>query len=97
MKKREVRPVGALLDELFRSPNIARKIAEGSLPDTWRRVVGERYASYTRQVRLVKGILYVHISSSVAARELLWQRQSLINSINQQSGFQLVKDVVIQG
>ncbi|MBQ0080736.1 MAG: DUF721 domain-containing protein [Alistipes sp.] len=97
MKRRTEQPIGALLETLFRSPNIARKIAEGSLPDTWRSVVGERYASYTRQVRLVRGILYVHISSSVAARELMWQRQALVNSINKQSGFDLVKDVVIQG
>lgn len=96
MKRTEPKSVGELLDQLFKSPNIAAKIAEGALPDTWRQVVGPMVAEQTRQVRLVKGTLYVHVTSAVIRTELMMQRDALARAINQKAGVNLVNQVVIQ-
>lgn len=96
MKRSAPQPLGALLDELFKSPDIAAKIAEGSLPDTWRKVVGPVIAENTKQVRLVRGVLYVHVISSVVRSELMFQRGALVVAINQASGFNLVRSIVVQ-
>ena len=48
MKRTKAQPIGALLDSLFKSPDVARKIAEGSLPYVWREVTGEVVAASTR-------------------------------------------------
>ncbi len=96
MKPRKAQPVGALLKELFRSPDIAIKIAEGSIPETWRKVVGPVVAAQTRQVRLVRGVLYVHISSSVIRQELMMQREALTSALNQEAGFYIVKSLIVQ-
>lgn len=85
-----------MLDRLFQSPDIRRKIAEGSLPDTWRQVVGPVAAASTRQVRLVRGVLYVHVDSSVIRSELMLQRVSLVTAINSAAGMALVRDVIVQ-
>ena len=84
------------MDSLFKSPDVARKIAEGSLPHIWREVTGEIVAESTRQVRFVRGTLYVHIASSILRSELMMQREALVRSINKQVGFDLVQSVVIQ-
>ena len=65
MKRTKAQPIGALLENLFNSPDVARKIAEGSLPHIWREVTGEVVAANTRQVRFVRGTLYVHVTSSI--------------------------------
>lgn len=96
MKPKKAQPVGALLKEFFRSPDIAIKIAEGSLPDTWRKVVGPIVAAQTRQVRLVRGVLYVHLTSSVMRHELMMQREALVAALNKESGFDIVNSVVVQ-
>ena len=96
MKRTKAQPIGALLDSLFKSPDVARKIAEGSLPHIWREVTGEIVAESTRQVRFVRGTLYVHIASSILRSELMMQREALVRSINKQVGFDLVQSVVIQ-
>lgn len=96
MKRTQAQPIGELLDRLFKSPDIAAKIAEGSLPHIWREVVGEQVGASTRQVRFVRGTLYVHISSSILRNELMMQRHALVHSINQRLGTQLVQSVVIQ-
>ena len=96
MKRTQAKPIGELLDSLFKSPNVARKITEGSLPDVWREVTGEVVAASTRQVRFVRGTLYVHISSSILRSELMMQREALVRSINKQIGTDLVQSVVVQ-
>ena len=96
MKRTKAQPIGVLLDNLFKSPDVARKIAEGSLPHVWREVTGEVVAESTRQVRFVRGTLYVHIASSILRSELMMQREALVRSINKQLGFNLVQCVVIQ-
>ena len=96
MKRTQAKPIGELLDSLFKSPNVARKIAEGSLPDVWREVTGEAVAASTRQGRFVRGTLYVHISSSILRSELMMQREALVRSINKRLGTDLVQSVVVQ-
>ncbi|MBR2325984.1 MAG: DUF721 domain-containing protein [Alistipes sp.] len=96
MKRTNAQPIGALLDTLFKSPDIAVKIAEGSLPHVWREVVGEVVAAETRHVRFVRGTLYVHISSSVIRSELMMQREALVRAINKKLSTELVKSLVVQ-
>lgn len=96
MRRTKAQPIGDLLDSLFKSPDVARKIAEGSLPHIWREVTGEVVAASTRQVRFVRGTLYVHITSSILRNELMMQREALVRTINNRLGTTLVQSVVIQ-
>ena len=96
MKRTKAQPIGELLESLFKSPNVARKIAEGSLPHVGREVTGEVVAACTRQVRFVRGTLYVHVASSIVRSELMMQREALVRSLNKQLGTELVQNVVIQ-
>ena len=96
MKRTKAQPIGALLDNLFKSPDVARKIAEGSLPHVWREVTGEVVAASTCQVRFVRGTLYVHVASSILRSELMMQREALVRSINKKLGIDLVMSVVVQ-
>ncbi len=75
---------------------MARKLAEGSLPDVWRKVVGEVVAAQTRQVRFVQGTFYVHVTSSVIRSELMMQRLGLVQMINARLGVELVAQLVVQ-
>ena len=88
--------MGDLLEEFFKRPYVAAKVAEGKLPDTWRAVVGDRTADLTTALRLERHILYVRVQSSVLRSELFYQRDALRDAINRQSGMRLVNAVIIQ-
>lgn len=96
MKRTDPKPIGAYLNELFKSPNIASKIAEGSLPETWRKVVGADAAEQTGQIRLVNGTLHVHLRSGIVRSELMMQRQALVRAINAEAGMELVRNIIIR-
>lgn len=88
--------MGDLLEEFFRRPYVAAKVAEGKLPDTWRAVVGDRAADVTTELRLENRILYVRIQSSVIRSELFYQREALRDEINRRAGLRLVNAVIVR-
>ena len=93
MRRTKTMLMGDLLEEFFKRPYIAAKVAEGKLPDTWREIVGDRAADVTTELRL---ILYVRIQSSVLRSELFYQREALKEEINRRSGVRLVNAVIIR-
>ena len=94
MRRTKTMLMGDLLEEFFKRPYIAAKVAEGKLPDTWREIVGDRAADVTTELRLEKHNLY--IQSSVLRSELFYQREALKEEINRRSGVRLVNAVIIR-
>ncbi|MCM1301040.1 MAG: DUF721 domain-containing protein [Alistipes senegalensis] len=96
MRRTKTMLMGDLLDEFFKRPYVAAKVAEGRLPDTWRAVVGAQAADLTTELRLERHILHVRIQSSVLRSELFYQRDALRDEINRRSGLRLVNAVIIR-
>lgn len=96
MRRTKTQLMGELLEEFFRRPYIAAKVAEGKLPDTWRTVVGDRVANETTELKLENHILHVRIRSSVLRQELFYQRDALRDALNEQAGVRLVNAVIIR-
>ena len=96
MRRTKTLLMGDLLEEFFRRPYIAAKVAEGKLPDTWREIVGERAAAETVELKLENRVLYVRIRSSILRSELFYQREALRREINERSGVKFVNVVIIR-
>lgn len=96
MKRTEPVLVGDILRQFFERPFVARKLAEGRLPELWQEVVGTHIASLTHTFELKQGILYVGISSSVARQEIFFRRDELMMLLNQRSGHRIVNAIIIK-
>lgn len=88
--------LGDLLEEFFKRPYVAAKVAEGKLPETWRAAVGDRIAEQTTELRLDKHILHVRIRSSVVRSELFYQRDALRDELNRRSGVRLINAIIVR-
>lgn len=96
MRRTKTMLMGDLLEEFFKRPYVAAKVAEGKLPETWRAIVGERAAAETTELRLDKHVLHVRVRSSVLRSELFFQRGALCEEINRRSGVRIVHTVIIR-
>ena len=96
MRRTRTLLMGDLLEEFFKRPYVAAKVAVGRLPDTWRAIVGDRAADLTTELRLDNRILYVRIRSSVLRSELFYQREALCEEINRRSGIRFVNAVIVR-
>ncbi|MCH5335505.1 MAG: DUF721 domain-containing protein [Alistipes sp.] len=96
MRRTKTILAGDILQELFARPDIAAKIAEGELPETWRAVVGDSVADMTTQLQLHRRILYVSVRSSVIRSELLYRREALRDELNRRSRVPIIDSVIIK-
>ncbi len=96
MRRTKTLLMGELLDEFFKRPYVAAKVAEGKLPDTWRSIVGDHVANQTAELRLENHILYVRMHSAILRSELFYQREALQQAINERSGIKLVHAVIVR-
>ena len=96
MRRTEPTLVGDILREFFERPFVARKLAEGRLPDLWEEIGGAHIASLTHTFELKQGILYVGISSSVARQEIFFRRDELMTLLNTRSGHRIVNAIIVK-
>lgn len=76
-------------------PTIARLIAEGSVPDVWRRVAGEGLANATK-VNFVRGTLFVQVGASVVRHEIFINRENFRHEMNAILGEEFVKTIIVK-
>lgn len=96
MKRTKPKLIGEILGEFFQRPYVARKIAEGKLPEIWRDIVGQHVANLTTSFRLENGILYVGVASSVVRQELFYRRDELMQQLNTRAGYKFVNSIIVR-
>ena len=96
MRRTKTLLMGDLLEEFFKRPYVAYKVAEGKLPETWNAIVGPQAAAYTTEIRLDRHTLYVRLQSSVLRSELFYQRNALRDEINRRLGINLVYNLILK-
>ena len=96
MKRSKTVRIGEVLDEFFKRPYVAAKLAEGHLPDYWREVVGSYAADHTIELRLENHILHVRMASSVLRQELFYHREDVMARLNVRAGMRLINAIIVR-
>ena len=96
MKRTRTRLIGEVLEEFFKRPYVAAKIAEGKLPEYWREIVGEYAAMQTHEIRLENHILYIGIRSSVVRNEIFFRRDHIMQLLNERAGVWLINAIIVR-
>ena len=96
MRRTRTRLIGEVLEEFFKRPYVAAKIAEGKLPEYWREIVGEYAAMQTHEIRLENHILYIGIRSSVVRNEIFFRRDHIMQLLNERAGIRLINAIIVR-
>lgn len=97
MRKRNTESIGEAIRQFFEENQfIKRKVAESRVVTGWPKMLGQMIASYTTNIYLRHGILYVHLSSSVLRSELLMAKDHLQKKLNDHAGMHVVDDIVFR-
>lgn len=95
-KKNEL-PISDLLSDFLNSnPKIKVSLAEHRAISAWKSLLGEGVSQYTKNLYFKRNILYVQLTSSVLRAELMMNKKSLIERINEQAGMEVVKEIVLR-
>lgn len=97
MRKRNTESIGEVLRQYFEeNPFFKKKLAESRAVTGWEQLLGTMINSYTTNIYLRNGVLYVSLSSSVLRSELLMAKDKLISKLNEHAGMHVIKDIVFR-
>ncbi len=83
--------IAEVLKEIIGKNKLQSGIDEVMVKDAWKSLMGNGVNSYTRNVILKNGTLYVELTSAVLREELTYGKDKIIKLINEE----LRRDVVI--
>jgi len=85
-----------LLREFIKESKLKHGLDAIRVKQTWEDIMGKGVNAYTKEILLKKNTLYVWFSSSVLREELLYQKQKIIEMLNQEIGEPIVKDLIFR-
>lgn len=89
-------PLGQALEHFIRKSRMRNDLRSIQVSEVWEKVVGKTIAAYTDRIQLVNQTLFISTSVAPLKSELLYQRQLIVERVNEEMGETLVTDVVIQ-
>ena len=86
MRKGNVQSIGSVLAEMLRQTGLEKPLMEKRIVDAWPEVLGPLVASYTGNIHVRNGVLYVHIKSAPLRQELFNCRFQLVDKLQKAVG-----------
>lgn len=66
------------------------------IEEIWENIMGKTVAKYTDKIQIINHTLYITSSVAPLKNELLYQKEKIIERINEALGEKIIKDVVIK-
>lgn len=66
------------------------------IEEIWEQIMGKTVAKYTDKIQIINHTLYISSSVAPLKNELLYQKEKIIERINEAMGEKVVKEVVIK-
>lgn len=98
MAKREnnENTVGEILKGILQDNRLQTGVDEVVVRDAWRSLMGNGVNTYTRNIVLKNGILYVELTSAVLRAELSFGKDKIVKMINEELRRDVVQEVVLR-
>jgi predicted nucleic acid-binding Zn ribbon protein len=97
MIKRNAQDLGSILKEIMEENTVLKsRIAEHRVLRAWREILGEGVNKYTSNLYFKRGVLFVHLNSSVLRAELMMNKKNLIEKLNEYAGMAIIRDIVLR-
>jgi hypothetical protein len=66
------------------------------IEEVWEQIMGKTIAKYTDKIQIINHTLFIHSTVAPLKNELLYQKEKIIERVNEALGEKLVNEVVIK-
>ncbi len=66
------------------------------IEDVWEKIMGKTVAKYTDKIQIINQTLFINTQIGPLKNELLYQKDKIIERVNEALGDKVVKEVVIK-
>ncbi|MGM0471165.1 MAG: DUF721 domain-containing protein [Bacillota bacterium] len=85
--------INQVLEETLTNLNLTQKIKEKKVLNIWSQVIGERIRKHTQASYINQGTLFVKVSNSTWAQQLLFLKEKFITQLNDRLEEKIVDDI----
>ena len=96
MRRSEIHSLGSAIKSFLKESKFDRKLAEVDAVSSWELIIGRPIARATTSIYIKNETLYVHLNSSIVRNELFMMRNDIIRAVNNHSGREVVKAIVLK-
>ncbi len=88
--------IGDVLKQFIQKNKLEKGLDAVDVKQAWINLMGAGVNSYTKEVTLKNGVLYVWLTSAVLREELLYGKQKIIKMMNEEVGKTVVNDLILR-
>ena len=87
---------GDAIKEFLERSKLNNGVKALKLTDTWEQLMGKTIARYTEKIELVNRTLFIHTTVAPLRQELMYQKEKIIDRVNEALGPNTINEVVIR-
>jgi hypothetical protein len=88
--------IGDALRQFLNQSRLKGSMQALQIEDVWEQIMGKTIARYTDKIRIHGGTLYISTTVAPLKQELAFQKEKIIQRVNEALGERVIKEVVIQ-
>jgi predicted nucleic acid-binding Zn ribbon protein len=84
------------IQEFLKKSRLKGDIQALQIEDVWEKIMGKTIAKYTDKIHIVNHTLFISSTVAPLKNELLYQKEKIIELVNEALGEKVIKEVVIK-
>ncbi len=88
--------IGSALKNFINKSNIKNGIRSVQIEEVWQQIMGNTIARHTDKIQIINSTLFINTSVGPLKNELLYQKEKIIERVNEALGENIITAVVIQ-
>lgn len=88
--------LGEAMQEFLNKSKLKYGVQSARIEDVWGNIMGKTVAKYTDKIQIVQQTLFVHTTVAPLKQELHYQKEKIIERVNEALGEKVIRDVVIR-
>jgi len=84
------------MQQFLKQSRLKGSIQSLQIEDIWEQIMGKTIARYTDKIQIVNQTLFISSTVAPLKNELLYQKEKIIERVNEALGEKVIKEVVIK-
>ncbi|ULQ53978.1 DUF721 domain-containing protein [Flavihumibacter fluvii] len=88
--------LGEAIQQFLKKSRLKGSVQALQITEVWEQIMGKTVAKYTESIKIYGDKLYVTTTMAPLKQELLFQKEKIVERVNEALGEKVIKEVVIQ-
>ncbi len=88
--------IGDAIKAFLKKSRLKTGIQALQIEQIWETIMGKTIAKYTDKIQIINHTLFIHTNVGPLRQELMYQKEKIIERVNEALGEKVIKEVVIK-